>query len=244
MTDPATQGAAALPPGVEEGLTRFVAAARAALGAELRAVVLHGSAAEGRLRATSDVNLVLVLRRFAREGMDALREPLREARAAFGAAPLFLLEGEIPDAAEAFAVKFGDISRRRRVLFGDDPFAALAISREGRVRRLRQVLLNQAMRMRERYATLSLREEQLARALADVAGPLRGAASALLELEGSPAPGPKEALERVADAARLALATLSRAREQERLAPGEAAPAFLALLELTERLRARAARLA
>jgi len=121
------------------------------------------------------VNLILVLRRFDHARADALREPLRTARAAFGATVMFLLAEEIGDAAEAFAVKFADVLRRRRVLHGTDPFAALSVSREAQLRRLRQVLLNQALRMRERYATVSLREEQLARALVDAAGPLRSA---------------------------------------------------------------------
>jgi hypothetical protein len=103
--------------------------------------------------------------------------------------------------------------------------------------------------MRERFVVAGLREEQLARALADAAGPLRAAAATVLELEGRPAPSAKEALEQVArelgePALAAALATMSRAREQGLLAPGEAAPAFLALLSIAGRLRERAARLA
>ena len=189
-----------------------------------------------------------MLRRFDHARADALREPLRTARAAFGATVMFLLAEEIGDAAEAFAVKFADVLRRRRVLHGTDPFEALSVSREAQLRRLRQVLLNQALRMRERYATVSLREEQLARALVDAAGPLRSAAATLLELEGAPPPSPKEALERIVSelgepAWREALGALSRAREESDLPPGQAAPAFLALLAVAERLRARAARL-
>jgi hypothetical protein len=52
-SDPAL---ANLPPRVQEVLRDFVEAARGAFGPDLRAVVLYGSAAEGRLRATSDVN--------------------------------------------------------------------------------------------------------------------------------------------------------------------------------------------
>lgn len=248
MDGTVTAGAPALPARVEEELGRLVEAARAALGDDLQAVVLYGSAAEGRLRATSDVNLVLVLRRFERARVEALREPLRTARAAVGAAPMFLLASELEEAADAFAVKFADLVRRRRVLHGEDPFAGLVVPREAQARRLRQVLLNQLLRMRERFAVAGLREEQLARSLADAAGPLRAAAATLLELEGRPAPSPREALARLVgelgDAgAGDALAAMSRARDTGQLAPGEAAPAFLALLAVAGRLRERAARL-
>ena len=50
-----------LPEQVSRVLTEFVAAAQAAFAADLRSIILFGSAAEGRLRATSDVNLLLLL---------------------------------------------------------------------------------------------------------------------------------------------------------------------------------------
>src|SRR5205807_1909594 len=95
----------------------------------LRSVVLFGSAAEGRLRATSDVNLLFVLRTFDLDGVDKLREPLRLAEIGARIAPMFLLESELQAAATAFAVKFTDIAHRRRVLHGDDPFVSLAVPR-------------------------------------------------------------------------------------------------------------------
>ena len=104
---------------------RFRDSAEAAFGADLRAVVLFGSAAEARLRATSDVNLVVVLRRFERAQAEQLQRPLRVAQAAARLTPMFLLESEVPMAAEAFAVKFDDILHRRALLFGTDPFEQL-----------------------------------------------------------------------------------------------------------------------
>ena len=47
-----------LPPQVEQSVNRFVKVARAAFGADLVSIVMYGSAAEGRLRATSDVHTV------------------------------------------------------------------------------------------------------------------------------------------------------------------------------------------
>ena len=59
----------------ERGLSALVAAARQALGDTLDSIVLFGSAAEGRLRAASDVNVIFVLNRFDRASVDALGEP-------------------------------------------------------------------------------------------------------------------------------------------------------------------------
>ena len=89
-----------LPPDIAQELDAFVEAARAALGDDLVSAVLFGSAAEGRLRATSDVNLMLVLVRFAPERVDALREPLRRAHATIALETMLILDSEVPLAAE------------------------------------------------------------------------------------------------------------------------------------------------
>jgi len=234
----------ALPAEVTRALEEFVAAARDALGDQLLSVVLFGSAAEGRLRATSDVNLILVLSRFDPARVDLLREPLRLAHALIGLEVMLLREDEIDAACEAFAVKFADIEHRRRVLFGPDPFVALQVSREAMLRRVGQVLLNTKLRLRERYAMVSLREEQVARVIADAAGPLRAAAAALLRIEGRPQPTPRKALETLANEFGPewppVLARVSEARERARLPPGEAGPLLLRLIELTARLGERA----
>jgi len=113
--------------------------------------------------------------------------------------------------------------------------------------RLRQVLLNYILRMRERYVLVSLREEQLTSLVAESAGPLRAAAEVLLQLDGQSAESPKEALRRVAEDLHPgrwtdALGHLSEARENGRLPPGVGAPALLALITLAERMRDRAAK--
>ena len=238
----------ALPPLVEQSIDAFVEAAKTAFAADLVSVVIYGSAAEGRMRATSDVNMLLVLKAFDRAHADLLREPMRLAHAAVQLNAMFLLETEVPMAMEAFAVKFAGIVARHRVLFGSDPFARLDPPRDALVRRLKQVLLNLQLRLRERYVLVSLREEQLALVIADAAGPLRSSAASLLHLEGKPALPPKEALEKIVremnDESLVAiLQEVSEAREERLLGPGKASPTLIGLIEVTRRLRERVERL-
>ncbi|HEV8537111.1 MAG TPA: nucleotidyltransferase domain-containing protein [Candidatus Limnocylindria bacterium] len=237
-----------LPVEVRRQLDAVVAALRGALGDDLRSVVLYGSAAEGRMRPTSDVNLMVLLRRFDPAKVDAVREPLQLAQATVQVAPMFVLEDELEPAAHAFAVKFGDLTRRHLVLYGPDPLSHLTVPRDAAIARLRQVLLNLAMRMRQMYVMRSEHEEQVALVIADVAGPLRASAATLLELEGRPAASPKEALERVvtglgAERWDDTLANLSRAREERQLPPGVAAPTLLRLVDLASAMRERAEQL-
>ena len=234
-----------LPETVGRHLKDFIALAEKALGPTLSSMVLFGSAAEGRLRATSDVNLLVVLSEWNPQRWDGLRDPLRNAHAAIALSPMFVLEREVPAALEAFAVKFADIMRRRQVLFGRDPFAGLTIPRAAEIARLRQVLLNLVLRLRERYLSTSLREEQAARVLAQVSGPLRAAAATLLELSGKPVASPKAALEAVVASLpgqdwSAVLGVLSSAREGQELQGVAASTTLLRLHDLAAAMREQA----
>jgi predicted nucleotidyltransferase len=234
-----------LPDDVRGTVDSLVDAARASLGEALRAVILYGSAAEGRMRATSDVNLLFVLKSFD-SSVDAFREPFRTAQAAANVSAMFVLEEELPAASQAFAQKFADIERRHVVLYGDDVVAHIDISREALVRRLRQVLLNLTLRLRGSYVESSLREEQCALTVAEAAAPLRTSAASILELEGRGTLPPKEALETlVRELGRFddLMPHLSEAREQRALPAGRAAQILFDTLQLARALYERAARL-
>ena len=246
MSRAAPEAVADLPATVGRVLNDFVQDARAGLGEALHAIVLFGSAAENRIRPTSDVNVAVVLSAFDRTGIERLRPALERAHAAIRLEVLWLLEPEVAAAAEAFAVKFGDIVRRHRVLHGPDPFAALAISRRATIARLRQVLLNQLLRLRGSYATDGGREDRLALRIADAAGPLRVSAAGILELEGGPVLAPRDALARVAEGwespdRAAVLAAISTARETRHLEPGRAGDVLLQVIELAGFLHRRAA---
>jgi predicted nucleotidyltransferase len=232
---------ASLPRPVQTAIEAFVTAVRDAFAADLQSVILFGSAASGELRVTSDVNMLVLLRRFDAAAIDRVRPAAEKARLQINLRPMWILVEELPLAAEAFAVKYGDIAHRHVVLFGTDPFADLHIPRSASIARLRQVLLNLVLRLRAQWIAHGGHEERLALVLTDAIGPLRVAAATLLALQGQPAPSPKEALLRLAgpDAAN-ALRDVSAVREGGVLPPGAAPRALMALLALAGDLRARA----
>ena len=237
-----------LPAHVREILTRFVANAQDVFGENLRAAVLFGTAAEGALRKSSDVNLILILRRFLPEQAQQLRSELAAAEAAVLLRVMFLVEGEIPAACQAFAQKFSDIIRRRFVMIGEDPFAAVSIPRAAQVWRLRQVLLNLLLRLREIHAGHNSASRVALSQLADSSGALRSSAVLLLLLEGRDAPKPKQALLDVAEQCapgkyRAALAKLSQLRESATLTEADAREVMIAMMELAEGMHLRAAAL-
>jgi predicted nucleotidyltransferase len=231
---------------VEPVLAELTAAAHSAFGTALASVVLFGSAAENRLRASSDVNLVVVLERVEQSMLDAFREPLRAAHAAIRAEVMIVTRAELQAAAQLFPVKYSDMRARHHVLAGSDPFERLEIPETDLRQQAREILMNTALRLRERYVRLSIRDEQLVPVIADAAGPLRSAAAALAQLEGVKASSPREALADLAAESgaeyAAAVANLSRAREAGKLSAGSAGATLLALSRLAALLCERAGR--
>jgi hypothetical protein len=175
-----------------------------------------------------------------------MRDAFLAAEAAIKLRVMFVLEDELSTAAEFFAQKFADILRRHRTVLGKDVLASLKVKRPAEIFRLRQVLLNLVLRLREAAVARGHRPEQVALILADTLGPLRAACATLLELEGTPNSDSTAALAAVAAsfgaqsgdaAARLVTAHDGRALGSQ---PGEA---LFQVLALTMDIAGRAARL-
>ena len=226
-----------LPDNVKRSLSDFTNIAIEVCSKNLVSIVLFGSAAEGRLRPTSDVNLILVFKEFDVSQINQIRESLRISYAAIRLSVMFILENELSVASEAFAVKFTDILSRHRILFGENPFQKLEVSKAATIQRLKQVIVNLTLRLRERYALVSLREEQLVPIIADATGPIRACAATILGLEGKKSESPKEALKLLTGQFSDRnwsdiLMNMSTAREEQELKAGEAAATLLGLLDL------------
>jgi hypothetical protein len=230
-----------LPREVRDWLNWVSAALIRSFADDLEALVLFGSAAEGQMRASSDVNLLVVLRRFDAARADGVSEIIQNAAAAVELHPMFVLTTELQLAAESFAVKFDDILHRRFLLHGTDPFRTMVIPRSLLVHRLQQVLLNLALRLRATYILNHAREERLAVEIADAAAPLRRCAHAILELRGSAQESAKAALvvlaSELGDDWTADLQNLSKAREDLRLPAGSAGPLVLRLARLAEAMQ-------
>jgi predicted nucleotidyltransferase len=245
MTAPLLDAARDLPEAVARTLDLFVAAVETHVGGNLRSIILFGSAAENRLRPTSDVNVLVVLTAFDRQQVDGLSETLAAATAAVRLNVMWLLETEIAAATEAFSVKFADIIRRHRVLRGADLLQGMTVPRHAAIARLRQVLLNLVLRLRASYALDSRREERLTVLLAETAGPLRASAAEILELESGRRLPPREALEEMVrdfpgDAWPEVLEAVRRARQDTTLPAGTGPQMVVKTIDLAYHLLRRA----
>ena len=246
MSTPTSVLPANLPENIRTVLSGFLASAQQAFADDLRAAVLFGSAADGSLRKSSDVNLLLILNRFSTDRAQLLRNEMATAQAAILLRVMFIANDEIPAACEAFAQKFSDILRRRVVLLGSDPFAGIVIPRSAQVHRLRQVLLNLLLRLREVYAERDAGNRIALSMMADSTGALRSSAALLLQLEGRTTSTPKQALIDVAEEIApgkfaAALGKISVLRESASLSAPDAEQVMIAMMVLAAAMHTRAA---
>jgi predicted nucleotidyltransferase len=149
---------AALPASVVPRLEELQTALMTALGADLKALIIFGSAVRGDYRpGHSDIEILLVLQNAAVEKLSAIATPLSLARYSIRVEAMLLTAAEIPRAADVYPLLYDSIHQSHTLLCGEDPFAALNISDRHRRLRIEQELREIQIRLR-RVVTDSLGE--------------------------------------------------------------------------------------
>ena len=101
---------------------------RAAYGADLRSVVLYGSAAAGEhIPKRSDYNVLVIVDSLT---LDQLRAAAAVARAwgeAGNPPPMTLTHDEWRGSADIFAMEYADILERHKILYGESPFDGIRV---------------------------------------------------------------------------------------------------------------------
>lgn len=114
--------------GAQGALVTLVEAAAKALGDDLAAVCVYGSAARGEWHdGRSDLNVLILLRTEELRRLEVLAAPLQAARHAARIAPFLLTADELQRAADVYCIKLGDIATHHVCLLGADLLTDLQI---------------------------------------------------------------------------------------------------------------------
>jgi predicted nucleotidyltransferase len=171
---------------LERGLNEFCGSMSTALGTQLTAVLLYGSVAKGDYVAgKSDVNLLVVLAESSIDALDRLLPVVEQVRLKWPVALMILTESDLDDAADVFSVKFLDIQRHHRVLFGRDVAPEFKVTPERLRRQCSRQLMNLQLRLRQFYLQRGRRPELVESTLTDVLSPFLTTLGVLLELNTS-----------------------------------------------------------
>jgi predicted nucleotidyltransferase len=102
-------------------LDELVSQLRAAFGAELRAVVLYGSAAAGERLPKSDYNVLVLVDSLEATRLLAASATAKAWSEAGNPAPLMLTTSEWQSHGDVFPMEYADVLERNRTLFGELP---------------------------------------------------------------------------------------------------------------------------
>lgn len=151
---------------MEKDLAELVDGLKLAAGANLKSVVLYGSAATGEFQPRhSDLNILCVLERLDGAELRKLTHTSRWWEKKGHPAPLVFAREELHRSADVFAIEFLDIRRSNRVLFGENVFADLDVPLDLHRHQVERELRTNALRLRQSYLTAANNEKVLHRLL-------------------------------------------------------------------------------
>lgn len=149
-------------------LGEFVENLRKAHGDNLKSVVLYGPALVGdQLDEDRSKNILVVLNRITPVDLKAAHDVAEKWRLQGNQLPVYFTSREVGDSSDVFPIEFIDMSRHRRVLYGDDPFVGLEIATQNLRHQLEYELRGKLIRLRTLYITASHNPNRLARLMVD-----------------------------------------------------------------------------
>jgi hypothetical protein len=131
-------------------LEELVAQLRAAFGAELRSVVLYGSAASGEhIPQRSDYNVLVLVDALDVARLDAVAAVVRAWSEAGNPPPFTLTMEEWRRSADIFPMEYSDIQERHRVLHGPPPFDGVRVAPADLRRQLESEAMGKLLHLRQ-----------------------------------------------------------------------------------------------
>jgi predicted nucleotidyltransferase len=164
-------------------------------GAEVRSVLLYGSAAREQFHeGSSDLNILVLLRRVdaaaIRRGAALARRWVEQGNRP----PLLLSEDELRRSLDIFAIEYNDIREAHRVLHGDDPFADLKIAPEHLRLQCERELKGALIQLREHCLLADGEPEELGNLLRRSISTFLVLSRTVLRLSGDDVPNGREEL--------------------------------------------------
>ena len=183
-------------------LDQFASRLEAALGENLVALLLFGSAARGtHVEGRSDLNLLLIVKDAGIARLHAATPVLAEWAKAGEPAPLIFAEHEWRSSTDVFPIEIEDMREAHRVLAGRDPFEGLVTRRADLRQELEHELRGKVLRLRTEFAAAAADGRALGRLLVHSAGTFFVLFRATLRLKGGVPPAGHDALVRETAAA-------------------------------------------
>jgi len=183
------------PATIQDRLAHWCEELREAVGEQLVSIVLYGGLAKGEYTPdSSDVNVMIVLNQVDLGTLDKVAPIIQSGLRDFRLASMLLGERDLRRSSEVFPVKFLDMHRHHRVLWGKDLLSDLAISRDYVRLRCAQEITNLLLRLRQFYVQRAHRPELIESTLTKAISSFLAALNTLTELKTGQAASDKSSI--------------------------------------------------
>lgn len=151
----------------EKTAIEFTESINSKLGADLKMAALYGSIArEGDFKeGRSDINILFVASNLDTGVFGDISSIVQRAKEDSRISPLFLLEKELHKISEFFPIKFYEIKKFHKVIYGDDILQNIPIEWKFLKERVQQEILNIKMKLRKSLLFSSPKANLVARPL-------------------------------------------------------------------------------
>lgn len=185
--------ASKLPPDIRQALTQFVDTLEQTFKSGLLSVVLYGSAARGDyVPASSDINVMVVLKEFDIPQLQRIVGPVQWARSEVRLEPFILTLEELRRSADVFPLKYMEIKRGYEVLAGEDLMSLIFVHSEHLRLACEREAKSMVLRLRQMYMLRAGLRPALREALIQHSNPFLRLAENALELTGKEVPEDRE----------------------------------------------------
>jgi len=152
---------------VADELKELVEKLTEAHGANLKSVVLYGSAVNAQPDEDRPKKVLIVLDRIAPDDLRAGHSVAEWWRSEGNPVPVYFTSEEMADSSDVFPIEFVDMSEVRSVISGNDPFEGLTIQTQNLRHQLEYELRARLLRLRRLYIPASRNANQLARLMSE-----------------------------------------------------------------------------
>ena len=212
------------------------------LGPKLKSVLLYGSAAAGDfLPGVSGMDLVLVAEPLGASELEAIAPHLLAWQQAGNPLPELFTPAELATSLDVFPIELFDMQQSRRVLFGEDLLAGIAIDMNDYRRQLEHELKTRLLQLRRAYIAAAGDEPRIARLMGASLSTFMVLMRAALRLYNDPVGAEKsEAIDRLAKHVQFDSQPLTEVlnykKRQAAPAPGEVQSLFARYLTTIEHI--------
>lgn len=164
-------------------------------GSGLEASILYGSAANGEFhKGHSDHNMVVVLKELAPVELAKCANLMKKWVRSGNPLPLFFTAGDIASSGDVFPIEFMDIIRRRKLIYGADPFEGMTIDMKNLRHQCEHELRSKKIALEQRFVLLSREPEQLIKLMIESSSSFFAIFRGIIRLAGGEPDNGKKAL--------------------------------------------------